>query len=342
MIDEAIRPLAEDESILMGSLKAEIRDETEMNNPNVVKVVVDGNDFALYFSRYPIPYFRDASPLSLLTGRFKHIGIYVYRREFLLKYAQMPQTPLEEAEKLEQLRALENGYRIKVPTTRLQSIGVDTEEDFAAVTQLTRSPYLLVGFPGSPIKSAKELVAYAKARPGKLNIGATNIGSGTHLVAMRFLTEAGIRAESTYVPYKGVGPALLDLMAGRIDASIAGIISAGPLVRSGKLRALGVSSARRSTFLPDLPTIAEQGVPGFEAAAFEGWAAPAKTPVAVLNRLSAEAARAAKSETIAGKYRDDGAEALGSTPEEFRRFIAQEVPQWRKLVKELGITAAAE
>jgi len=136
MIDEAIRPLMEDSSIVMGSLKAEIRDEAELNNPNIVKVVVDRNDFALYFSRYPIPYFRDESPLSLLTGHFKHIGLYVYRREFLLEYAGMPQTPLEEAEKLEQLRALENGYRIKVPTTRLQSIGVDTEEDLEKVRRI--------------------------------------------------------------------------------------------------------------------------------------------------------------------------------------------------------------
>lgn len=136
MIDEAIRPLMEDSSIVMGSLKAEIRDEAELNNPNLVKVVVDRNDFALYFSRYPIPYFRDASPLSLLTGHFKHIGLYVYRRGFLLEYAGMPQTPLEEAEKLEQLRALENGYRIKVPTTRLQSIGVDTEEDLERVRRI--------------------------------------------------------------------------------------------------------------------------------------------------------------------------------------------------------------
>lgn len=135
MIDEAIRPLMEDSSIVMGSLKAEIRDERELNNPNVVKVVVDRNDFALYFSRYPIPYLRD-EPLSLLTGRFKHIGLYVYRREFLLRYAGMPQTPLEEAEKLEQLRALENGYRIKVPTTRFQSIGVDTEEDLERVRKI--------------------------------------------------------------------------------------------------------------------------------------------------------------------------------------------------------------
>ena len=224
----------------------------------------------------------------------------------------------------------------------VKDLAVDPVRDFSAVTQLTRSPYLLVGFPGSPIKSVKELIAYAKAQPGKLNVGATNIGSGTHLVAMRFLTEAGIRAESTYVPYKGVGPALLDLMAGRIDASIAGIISAGPLAKSGKLRALGVSSARRSPLLPDLPTIAEQGVPGYEAVAFEGWAAPAKTPVAVLNRLSAEASRAARFAAIADKYREEGAEAVGSAPDDFRRFIAQEVPQWRKLVKALGITAAAE
>ncbi len=138
MIDEAIRPLMENSTIVMGSLKAEIRDEAELNNPNLVKVVVDRNDFALYFSRYPIPYFRDASPLSLLTGHFKHIGLYVYRRDFLLEYAGMPQTPLEEAEKLEQLRALENGYRIKVPTTRLQSIGVDTEDELERVRRLLK------------------------------------------------------------------------------------------------------------------------------------------------------------------------------------------------------------
>ena len=120
------------------------------------------------------------------------------------------------------------------------------------------------------------------------------------------------------------------------------MISAGPLVKTGKLRALGVTSAKRSALLPDLPTIAEQGVPGYEATAFEGWAAPAKTPVLILNKLSTEAARAAKSAAIADKYKDEGAEALGSRPDEFQRFIAQEVPLWRKLVKELGISAAAE
>lgn len=139
MIDEAIRPLIGDGSIVMGSLKAEIQDEAELNNPNIVKVVVDKNDFALYFSRYSIPYFRDAPPVSSPKGHFKHIGLYVYRREFLLEYAGLPQTPLEEAEKLEQLRALENGYRIKVPTTRFQSVGVDTEEDLERVRRILES-----------------------------------------------------------------------------------------------------------------------------------------------------------------------------------------------------------
>lgn len=223
----------------------------------------------------------------------------------------------------------------------IKDMMVDPVRDFAAVTQLTRAPYMLVGSAGSSIKSVRDLVAHAKSHPGKLTIGATNVGSGTHLVAMRLLAAAGIRAETTYIPYKGVAPALLDLMAGRIDLSMAGIVSASPMLKTGKLRALGLSSVKRSSLLPDLPTIAEQGVPGYEAWAFEGWAAPAKTPVAVLNRLSAEAALAAKSPSIADRYRDDGAEALGSSPEAFQRFIAQEVPFWRKLVKELDIRVDA-
>jgi tripartite-type tricarboxylate transporter receptor subunit TctC len=246
-------------------------------------------------------------------------------------------------------RANPDGYTLLAVTPSftfapalVKNMTVDPLKDFAAVTQLTRAPYLLVGFGGSPIKSVRELIAYAKAQPGKLYLGATNIGSGTHLVAMRFLTEAGIRTETTYVPYKGVAAALLDLMSGRIDISVAGIVSAIPLLKTGRLRALGMSSAKRSALLPDLPTLAEQGLPGYEAWAFEGWAAPAKTPVATLNVLSAEAAKAARAASIADKYRDDGAEALGSSPEAFQRFIAQEVPQWRKLVKELGISVDAE
>lgn len=143
MIDEAIRPLTNDSEIVVATLKTKIRDEAELNNPNVVKVVTDKNDFALYFSRLPVPYHRDEwKDLKHLTVHgsrftvFKHIGLYVYRKDFLLKFAKMKPTPLEEAEKLEQLRVLENGYKIKVVETEHDSIGVDTEEDMERVRKI--------------------------------------------------------------------------------------------------------------------------------------------------------------------------------------------------------------
>jgi len=144
MIDEAIRPLVDDSELYMATLKTKI-DEDEMNNPNVVKVATDKNNFALYFSRYPIPYVREQEnpPIPPLErggkgglGHYKHIGLYAYRRDFLLKFAQMKPTPLEEVEKLEQLRVLENGYKIKVVETRYNSIGVDREEDLEKVRRM--------------------------------------------------------------------------------------------------------------------------------------------------------------------------------------------------------------
>ncbi len=140
MIDQAIAPLAADPSIPMGTLSKRITDREEAFDPNVVKVVVDGNGFALYFSRAPIPWDRDAwagkrsfSELPLAGPLYKHIGLYVYRRDFLLRYADMPQTPLENAEKLEQLRALERGHRIKVTLTEHESFGVDIPGDLGKI-----------------------------------------------------------------------------------------------------------------------------------------------------------------------------------------------------------------
>lgn len=151
MIDEAIRPLLDDSTIPISTLKTRITDEKEVTDPNVVKVVTDKNDFALYFSRLPIPYVRDRgqgsgrsfnpNPRPLIPGHihYKHIGLYVYRRDFLLKFARIKPTPLEEAEGLEQLRALENGYRIKVVETAHQSIGVDTIEDLERVREIVNN-----------------------------------------------------------------------------------------------------------------------------------------------------------------------------------------------------------
>jgi tripartite-type tricarboxylate transporter receptor subunit TctC len=211
-------------------------------------------------------------------------------------------------------------------------------EDFAPVTLLSRDPYVLSIYPGLPVASVKEFIALAKAKPGYLNMGSGNIGAGTHMISMLFLSEAGIRKEVTYVPYKGTGLAFADLMGGRNHAAMTSIVSAGPHVKAGKLRALGVTSAQRSNAWPDIPTIAEQGLPGFEGTAWYGLVVPVKTPVAVISKLSNAAGQAAKSPEIGGRIKSLGGEAVGSTPAEFRQLLAKEGPRWRALIKELGMT----
>lgn len=213
-------------------------------------------------------------------------------------------------------------------------------EDFAPVTLLSRDPYLLSIYPGIAAKSVKEFIALAKAKPGFLNMGSGNIGSGTHMISMLFLTDAGIAKQVTYVPYKGTGIAFIDLMAGRLHAAVSSIVSAGPHVKAGRLRALGVTSAQRSPEWPDVPTIAEQGLPDFEATAWYGLAAPVKTPAAIVSTISAAASHAAKSPEVGGTIRTLGGEPVGSSPAEFRQLIAKEIPRWRALIKELGMTGS--
>lgn len=215
-------------------------------------------------------------------------------------------------------------------------------EDFAAVTLLSRDPYLLSIFTGLAVKSVKDFIALAKAKPNTLNIGSGNIGAGTHLISMLFLSEAGIRNEVTYVPYKGTGLAFSDLIAGRLQASMTSIVSGGPHVKAGRLRALGVSSAQRSSEWPDVPTIAEQGIPGFDAIAWYGLVAPLKTPPAIVNKLAMAAGQAAKTGDVSGKIRALGGDAVGSSPAAFQQLIALEVPRWRKLIGELGMTGSLD
>lgn len=212
---------------------------------------------------------------------------------------------------------------------------VDPVKDFAPVSLLTRAPYLLVVNASVAVKSARELIALARSQPGKLNFGAGNTGSGTHLVTMWFMSAAGVKA--LYVPYRSVGLAMLDLAGGRLDATLANVLSATHYVRTGKLRALGISTAQRSPILPDLPTIAEQGAPGFNASTFHGYAAPAGTPVAIVNKLSREFARAVKAADVADKLSADGGEPVGSTPQEFSKLIADEIVIWHRLVRESGV-----
>jgi len=212
---------------------------------------------------------------------------------------------------------------------------VDPIRDFAPVSLLTRAPYLLVVNASLPANSARELIALAKAQPDKLNFGAGNTGSGTHLVTLWFMSAANVRA--VYVPYRSVGLAMLDLAGGRIDATLANVLSAVHYVKSGKLRALGISTAQRSRVLPDLPTIAEQGAPGYNASTFHGYAVPAGTPAVIVDKLSAEFAKVVKSPDVAERLSADGGETVGSTPQEFRKLIAAEILVWNKVVRESGV-----
>lgn len=220
----------------------------------------------------------------------------------------------------------------------VKDMPIDVEKDFAPITLTNRESYLVTMTPALPVNSVKEFIALAKAKPGSINAGSGNFGSGTHLVAMHFLDAAGVREHVTFVPYHGVSLAFIDVIAGRVQLTVSSIVSAWPHVKAGKLRALASTGAQRSVGLPDTPTAAEQGLPGFEAIAWNGLLAPARTPPARIAKLATIAAQAAQSPEIKDKLKAMGSETVGSTPAEFKQLISVEVKRWRQLVKKLGIT----
>jgi tripartite-type tricarboxylate transporter receptor subunit TctC len=183
----------------------------------------------------------------------------------------------------------------------------------------------------------RELIALAKERPGKLNNASAGIGSFQHLASELFRIQAGI--EWLHVPYKGGGPAMMDLIAGQADASVGSLIQMLPHIRSGKLKALGTTGVKRSPVLPDVPTVAEAGVPGYEATNWWGFLAPAGTPPAIVERLHQEVVAVQASAETKRRFETEGAEALQMSPADFGAFIAAETAKWARVVKEAGITA---
>jgi tripartite-type tricarboxylate transporter receptor subunit TctC len=213
----------------------------------------------------------------------------------------------------------------------------DTNRDFAAVSLLAIVPAIFVVHESVPAKNLTEFVALAKAQPGKLNYGSAGNGSAGHL-AMEYLKQAtGIDIQ--HVPYKGTGPNIIDLVAGRTQAAAAGTPPLMPHVKSGKLRVIAVGTARRLHSLPDVGTVAEQGYPGFETSQWYGLNAPAKTPEAIIRRLAEEAAKAAHSASVKERFAADDAEAIGSTPAEYAAFIKKEQERWSKVVRTAKIKA---
>ena len=211
----------------------------------------------------------------------------------------------------------------------------DPVRDFAGVIVAESGIYVLVVNPGAPLKSVKELIAYAKANPDKLDFATAGNGSTIHLAGELFKSMAQIKM--LHVPYKGAGPALTDVIGGQVQTMFASTLNALPMVKSGKLRALAVTAANRSTLAPELPTIAESGVPGFDVVGWYGLAAPIRTPEAIIRKLNTHTNHALKSPDLIELLRIQGLETVGGTPEEATARIKNDVARWTRLIRDAGI-----
>jgi tripartite-type tricarboxylate transporter receptor subunit TctC len=211
----------------------------------------------------------------------------------------------------------------------------DAIKDFAPITLVASAPSVLVVHPSVPARTIAEFTAYTRANPGKLNYASNGNGSSSHMAAVLYETNAGVKM--THVPYKGLGPALTDLMSGRIELMFNSIVAIVPHIQSGKLRALAVTSRKRSSLLPEVPTIAESGWPEYEAGSWYGILAPAGTPPAVIERLHAEIVKSLKTAEVQKRLAGEGAEIIGSTPAEFAAHIKGELARMREAVRASGI-----
>ena len=217
----------------------------------------------------------------------------------------------------------------------LYKLAYDPVKDFAPVSQVVVSPNMLVVHDAVAARSVKELVALARAEPGQLTFASSGTGTGTHMAAELFKATASL--DLRHIPYKGVVAAIPDLLGGRVTMMFSPIPVVLPLVREGKLRALAVTSLRRSAAVPDVPTVAESGYPGFEATNWYGLLAPKGTPARIVQRLHAATVKALGQPELRGKLADLGLEIIGNSPEEFAAAIRSEIPKWSKLIRESGI-----
>jgi len=211
----------------------------------------------------------------------------------------------------------------------------DPAKDFSPVTMVAYSPHILVVHPSVPASSVKELVALAKEKPGKLNFAISGVGGAPHLAGVDFALRTGI--QWTYIPYKGGAQAIADVAGGQADVTMNGMLATYPLVQGGKLKLLAVSSAKRMSSIPNVPTIAESGVPGFETGSWQGVVAPAGTPREVVAKLNSEISRIVTTPEMRDKLGVQGADVRTSTPDEFTSFIRTEMTKWAKVVKDANV-----
>ena len=218
-----------------------------------------------------------------------------------------------------------------------KTLPFDPIEDFAPIALIGREPGVLVVHPSVPAKTLQEFVAYAKSKPGEINYASSGNGSGQHLFMAMLTSMTGMRL--THVPYKGSGQATADLLGGQVAASIPGTAGMVGHIKSGKLRALAVTGAKRSPQLPDVPTVAESDVPGYEAYVWMGMLAPRGTPPAIIDKLNQELRQALMSDEVRAYMNTAGIESVGSSPSEFGAFFRHEREQWAKVIRETGAKA---
>jgi tripartite-type tricarboxylate transporter receptor subunit TctC len=240
-------------------------------------------------------------------------------------------------------KAAADGYTLLYNTSSIalspalyKSLSYDVLRDLAPVTTTAVVPLALVVHPSVPANNLAEFVAYAKARPGKLSYGSAGNGNVTHLGAFQLVQAHGI--DAVHVPYKGSAPADVDLVAGQIQFMTDTVNSVMGFVRDKRLKMLAVTTAKRMSQFPDVPTAAEQGMAGFEVGAWQGVMVPAKTPRAVVDRLSAEINKALQNPAVLAKLALQGAEPLGSTPDEYAAYLRSELARWARVVKQTGVT----
>jgi tripartite-type tricarboxylate transporter receptor subunit TctC len=235
-----------------------------------------------------------------------------------------------------------DGYTLLMGTSgsiaispNVNKVPYDPVKDLIAITQTSAQAMLVVLHPAAPVNSVKELIAFARAQPGKLTYASSGSGGSGHLAVELF--QSITKVTMTHVPYKGSGPAVLALVSGEVQLGFTNILAVLPHVNGGRLKAIAVTSAKRAQAVPNLPTLAEAGVSGYEATSWNGMFAPAKTPRAIINKIHGEVVKALKSPDVRERLVAMGSDPVGSTPEEFLAYIKQELARWGKVIRENNI-----
>jgi tripartite-type tricarboxylate transporter receptor subunit TctC len=239
-------------------------------------------------------------------------------------------------------RAAPDGYTLLIGTTSLTigpnlyaKLGYDVLKDLAPISQATTAPNLLVVHPSVPARSVKDLLALARARPGQLISASAGVGTSNHLSLVQFISLA--RVDIAHVPYKGAAPAVADTVGGHTHMTFAPAPASLGLIHAGRLRVLGVTTTRRFSGLPEVPTLAEAGVPGYELTSWVGMLAPAVTPPAIIGRIHATLLESLRTPEVRSVLLKSGAEPLGNSPDEFAQALRREIPKWGKIIRAAGI-----